>query len=309
MARRPLTLLCGGSELARLVGQLVGPPHASALVGSTTALTEAGIRDDVGVRMAPAPEPTRLAAGIVEAVERFPEAERLIVVLDEDDDVAAATFSVLTDEVVHALVRLDGIVATVDAVHLSTRLMAGQPVEIPRGLDRLAIADRILVARGRDVTPSALGAIAHVLRSVNRTGPIIAPAIARCSPEDLFDLDAWSGSPAVGPPLDRDSPFLGPDAPSMVVCRAAQPIAPEILDRWLDEVLTDHASRVLRLLGAVSSTAGRRRTCLHGVRSCLLRSDESVSPLDSGVEPGLVALVGRQLPADELQRSFLSCHR
>ncbi len=326
MARRPLTLLGGGSELARLVRQLIVPSETCAVVGSSRALAEARIPDTIGVRIEAAwgsvddgcgggrrggcgGGQVGLSAAIVQATERVPDTQRLIVVLDETDDVAAAAFTILADGAVRALVRLDGIVATVDAVHLSTRLSAGQPVDTPHGLDRLAVADRILVARSRHVTPSALGAVAHVLRSINQTGPIIAPAIARCALDDLLDLDAWSGSPAVGPRPDHPSPFLDPDAPSMVVCQAAQPLDSQALDRWLDGIAADHAGQLLRLLGAVSVTAGQRRTYVHGVGSCLLRSTVSDGCLDERNDSSFVALVGRHLPAGLLQRSFSSCLR
>ncbi|MGI9615346.1 MAG: GTP-binding protein [Acidimicrobiales bacterium] len=314
MARRPLTLVGGGSELARLVCQLIVPPQLCSVVGSTAALALTQVPAAVGVRIdattrsiADGPPQIRLAAAIVEAIERFPDTQRVIVVLDEADDVASAAFTILSDEAVRRLVHLDGIVATVDAVQLSTRLMAEQPVDTPQGLDRLAIADRILVARSRDVTPSAFSAVVHVLRSINQTGPILAPAIAPCALDDLLDLDAWSTSPAIGWRPDSASPFLSPDAPSIAVCRVGQPVDSQALDRWLDQVLTDHASRVLRVLGSVSVTSSRRRTFLHGVRSCLVRSHGAAGQLDGRDEQGLVAFVGRQLPADALQRSFASC--
>ncbi len=323
MTRRSLTLVGGGPELAKLVGQLVVPAKSCSVIGSKRSLTAAHIPFAIGVPIDTTPpsidletrpgdaycSQARLAVGIARAIEQSPETERLIVVLDETDDVTSAAFTVLNDDAVRELVQLDGIVATVDAVHMSTRLLTDQPIDTPRGLDRLAIADRILIARSRDVTPPALGAVGHVLRSINQTGPIIAPAIAPCSLDELLDIDAWSGSPTVGRRPDSASPVLGPDAPSMVVCHTTQPLDPDALDRWLDLVLTDHASRVLRLLGTVSSTIDRQRIYLHGVRSCLLRSCGPIDGLDGGDEPSLVALVGRQLPADALQSSFSSCCR
>ena len=194
-----------------------------------------GVPIDTSGSASAVPLGVRLAAGIMQAIERDPDIQRLIVALDETDDIGSAALTVLSDTELQASVYLDGIVATVDGVEMSTRLASEQPVATARGLDRLAIADRILVARSADLTPFALGAVAHVLRSVNQTGPIIAPAIAPCSLDNLLDLDAWSGSPF------------------------------------------------------------------------LRRSHGSVGHLDGNDDSGLVALVGRRLPADALQSSFSSC--
>jgi len=167
---------------------------------------------------------------------------RIIVALDEDNNAPAAALTLLSDKTLGELVQLDAIIATVDAVHWSTRLTTGQPIDNPTELNRLAIADRILVARSRDVAAPVLAAIGHVLRSINQTGPIIAPAIATCSIVDLLDLGAWTGPPTVGPKPDRPSPFLGPDAPAMVVCRTNRPIDLHSLERWLESTLATYAA-------------------------------------------------------------------
>lgn len=316
MTLLPLTLLAGGPGLAQLLGQRDNPAAGCSVVGSQQALARAGIEGDVGIAVNSVPTPASgsrspadLARGIVQGIEQNPNVERLIVALDATDDTAAVAHAVLSDLTLRSLVRLDGIIVTVDAVQLSTRLMAAQPVASPIGLDRLAMADRILVARSQDVTPLALGAIAHVLRSINQTGPIIAPAIAPCTWSDLLDLKAWSGSPAVGPRPDRSSPFLGPDTPNLVVCRRAEPVDPHAFDHWLDGVLHRHADSVLRIQGAVSVVGGRPRTYLCGVRSCLIRSYGHPNHADAGDSSSLVALVGRRLPESAIQASFASCPR
>ncbi len=291
--RVPLTLLAGGAELGRLVSQLVDPPGACVVVEltGTSSGTGGGHAQDT------------LVDDIVDVLEGSPATRRMLVVLN-DHDVIGAAISVLADQRLTGLTYLDGLVVTVDAVHLATRLAAGQPVDSDIGLDRLAIADRIVVARSVDVTPQALGAIGHVLRSLNRTGPIIAPSISTCSLDDLLDLDGWSGPPSVGPGPDRRSPFLDADAPVTVVCRTDRPLEVGTLNRWLEEILTDHGADLLRLQGSLRLVAQPGRTYLHGARRCLVRS--SGMPVQrSGAEgPSVVALVGRHLPAGSIQAGF-----
>ncbi len=340
MAPLPLTLLAGGTELSKLPGQLIDPPQACLVLGAERVLTQAQIPAEVGIAIDSVPRAPfgagshpHLVDGIVQGLKQNPEVQRLVVALEESDDAVAAAHAILSTTALRSLATLDAVIATVDAVHMSTRLMSGHAAATSLEMDRLAIADRIVVARGGDVTPTALGAIAHVLRSINQTGPIIAPAVAICCLDDLLDLEAWSGPPAVGSRPDQASPFLGPETPTMVVCRSDRPLDPQAFDRWLDGVLQDHGSRVLRLLGTVRLAGNERRTHLHGVRSYLIRSqqsgkhnhdrhnsnpdqpdgdpdlgDGSGSSRPTGAE-SLTALIGHGLPETAIQASFASCQR
>lgn len=54
----------------------------------------------------------------------------------------------LSDADMGRLVQLDGVVATVDAVQLATRVHGGLVIDTDHGIDRLAFADRIIAADG-----------------------------------------------------------------------------------------------------------------------------------------------------------------
>lgn len=309
----PLTLATGGTELPALVAQLAHPATGAVVVGSTAfagATTGTGVvvEADVGSRTPGCgccQVRVDLVEGIARAVRRRTPPRRVVVALDGHDDAVTAVHTILSDPILSCRVRLDAVLATVDAVHWATRLAAGGLLDTDVGLDRLAVADRILVARSHRVTPEALGAIGHVLRSLNQTGTIIAPAIAGCDVAELVDIDAWHGAPSVGRPPDEPSPFLGADAPVTVVCRTDRALDPDRVDTWLDEVIDGHATRP-----GCDLRARAGRADLRARRPLLAMShSEAEHPAGRRSATSTVMLIGRDLPVAALHADFAAAHR
>ncbi|MFT3854480.1 MAG: GTP-binding protein [Ilumatobacteraceae bacterium] len=312
-----LTLAAGGSELPALVAQLAHPAADVAFVASATfAGANVGrsivVEADVGSRTpgcSCCQMRVDLVDGIARAVRRRRPPRRVVVALDGHDDAITAIHTILSDPLLARLVRIDAVLATVDAVHWATRLATGGPIDTDVGLDRLAVADRVLVARSRHVTPDALGAIGHVLRSLNQVGPIIAPAIAGYALDELVDIHAWHGAPAIGQPPGEPSPFLGDDAPVTVVCRTDRALNADRVDEWLDEIIAGHAARLLRLQGAIAVPGQTERTCVHGVRSWAMSHSEAEHPAGRRSTTSTVVLIGRGLPVASLHADFAAAHR
>ncbi|MFV0306415.1 MAG: GTP-binding protein [Desertimonas sp.] len=314
MDRVALTLVAGG-DVSRLLAQLAADRQfATAVVAPRDALVE--LPADVE-RIAVSPDIASrtpgcrccevrldLVAAVSWLVRRREPPRRVLVAIGGDEDTVTAAHTVLSDSVLARLVRLDGVVVSIDAVQWTTRIRSGMPVDTDLGLDRLAIADRILIGRSRHVTSQALGELGHVVRSANRIAPVIAPAVKPCTTGDLLDLDAWHGAPSIGPAPAEASPFLTADHPVTVDCRAEGQLDGVRLDEWLDEVIAAHASRLLRLQGAVAVPGHTERTCFHGVRSFATSHDEAPDGGCRGDAANTVLLVGRDLPADVLLADF-----
>lgn len=314
-----LTIVAGG-DVADLLEQLAadgGSPTAvvagaDALRGLPPQVLRVAVEPDVASRT-PGCACCAVRLDVVDAVSwllrRREPPRRVLVAIGDDDDTVTAAHTVLSDSVLIRLARLDGVLVTVDAVQWATRIRSDLPVDSALGLDRLAIADRILIRRSRDVTPTALGEVGHVVRSANRIAPVIAPAIARCTTGDLLDIDAWRGAPHVGPGPAEPSPLLAPDDPVTVACRADGELDSERLDEWLDEVIATHASRLLRLQGAVAVPGQQARACFHGVRSYAVSHTRAPSAAERSGAVNTVLLVGRGLPADVLRAEFDAIRR
>ncbi len=313
----PLTLAAGGGELPALVAQLAHPATGAGLVASaafvnTSVDTGVVVEADIGSRTpgcACCEIRVDLLDGIARAVLRRSPPSRVVVALDGHDDAITAIHTILSDPTLARLVRLDAVLATVDAVQWATRLAAGGPVDTDVGLDRLAVADRILIARSRDVTPDALGAIGHVLRSLNQTGPIIAPGIAPCPVDELIDVHAWHGAPTVGRAPDEPSPFLGADAPVTVVCHTDQALDADRVGEWLDGIIAGYATHLLRLQGAIAVPGQTARTCVQGVRSWAMSHSEADHPDGRCSSTSTVVLIGRDLPVAALHADFVAAQR
>jgi G3E family GTPase len=330
----PLTVLAGGPEMPSLLPQLLGLRSDLALIApdwlpiaaaaTTATVSDIGAVDrhvavvpDVGER-SPGCPCCRLRLDLVDAVAvlvRRRSRPRHIVVAVPDlpadpaaSSVTVVVHTVLSDPDLRRWVRLDGVVATLDAVPTVTRLRTGSPVVDPVGAERLAIADRVLVARADQVVGSSLVELRDLVGRLNRIAPVLAPAIERVSADQLVSIDAWHGAPRVRPEVRPHAttrtgggPTAGvTGAPDLVVIEQQGVLDPGGVEEWLDLVLSQHAPRLVRLQGALAVDGSPSRVCCHGVGSYAMSHPEHEHPGGRRSDTSVVMLIGHGLPADEL---------
>jgi G3E family GTPase len=218
--------------------------------------------------------------------------------------VTAVVHTVLSDPDLRRWVRLDGVVATLDAVASVTRLRTGSPVVEGEGAERLAIADRLLVARADQVVEASLTELRDVMGRLNRIAPVLAPAVERVAVEQLLSIDAWHGAPNVMPATPRgiaaDTGHRVAGTPDLVVLEQRGALDPGGVEAWLDEVLAHHAPRLVRLQGALAVDGSPGRVCCHGVGSYAMSHPEHEHSGGRRSDTSLMMLIGHGLPADEL---------
>ena len=328
----PLTVVAGGAEMPSLLPQLLGPRDDLALIapermpipatdvaGDLARNHGAGrlvtVVPDVGER-APGCPCCRLRLDLIDAVatlvrRRSRPSHIVVAVPDVAGDPAASSVTtvahtVLSDPDLRRWVRLDGVVTTLDAVPAVTRLRTGTAAFDPIDAERLAIADRVLVARADQVIDSSLIELRHLVEQHNRIGAVLAPAVERVAARQLMSIDAWHGAPlvrAMAAPVVRpdDPPVAGvAGAPDLVVIEQHGVLDPGGVEEWLDEVLTQHAPRLLRLQGALAVDGAPGRVCCHGVGSYAMSHPEHEHPAGRRSDTSVVVLIGHGLPADEL---------
>jgi G3E family GTPase len=328
----PLTVVAGGAEMPPLLTQLLGLHGDVALIApgsmrlpatppadDATRPHAAGphvvVVPDIGER-SPGCPCCRLRLDLIDAVatlvrRRSRPTHIIVAVPDRSEDPAASSVTtvahtVLSDPDVRRWVRLDGVVFTLDAVAAVTRQRTGAPVVDQVDAERLAIADRVLVARADQVVGRSLLELRHVVGELNRIAPVLAPAVERVSAGQLVAIDAWHGAPVVRAAslLDTrrdDVPFAGvAGAPGLVVIEQRGVLDPGGVDEWLDDVLTRHAPRLLRLQGALAVDGSPGRVCCHGVGSFAMSHPEHEHPSGRRSDTSVVILIGHGLPADEL---------
>lgn len=320
----PLTVLAGGPEMPSLVDRLarrraglavVAPPEIS--VPSLSAFAPARpperlvtVEPDVGER-SPGCPCCRLRLDLVDAVStlarrRSRPAHLVVAVPRRVDDAAASSVTtvahtVLSDPDLRRWVRLDGVVATLDAVAAVTRLRTGSSVADGVDAERLAIADRVLVGRADRVDGAALGDVTHAVGRLNPIAQVLAPATGDIEVGRLLGIDAWHGAPAVTPAAagpDVGPPVVG--APDVVVIEQHGVLDPGGVEDWLDEVLAEHAPRLYRLQGALAVDGEPTRICCHGVGSFATSHPEREHGPGRRSRSSLMVLIGHDLPAGDL---------
>ncbi len=319
----PVTVVAGGDEAALLAVRL----------GAGLAAADPGERVAVIAESA-APEPATgvdwLVVGAVEGdrtegcpccrsrldlvqairlvLERPRPAQRVIVVVDPARDLSTVTQTILSEPDLQRLVDLDSVIATVDAVSLGTRLALDLPFDDALGLQRLAVADRVLVARAIDLTDDALGRVLRAVRTVNRFGYVAVPSVSPIDMSALVDLRAWHGAPQLAA-ARLEEPFVvadGADLPVTVHCEVDGLLDPDAVETWFDQVIAAHGPRLLRLQGAVAVTGQEHRVCCRGVRSYATSHSEQEHPPGDRSLRSVVAIVGYGLDADALRHEFES---
>lgn len=323
LAARPGALLIGPdhvveaamAELARLA-----TTRGGRLPGMLTGFRIEIVHTDVGERSAGCPC-CRDRLDVIEAIGvhlRRPRRPTHVVVAvpGSSDDVEGAgppdgrssvttvAHTVLSDPDLRRHVRLDAVVTSLDAVAAVTRLRTGGELGGPVELERLAVADRLVVGRADQVADDAFAELVRTLRAVNRIAPVLAPATGTVRPAQLLGIDAWHGAPTVAP-VEIDEQIPGA-APRTVVLEQQGTLDPGGVEEWLDDVIRRHAPRLQRLQGALSVDGLPHRLCCHGVGSYAMSHPEHEDRPDRRTGSSLVVLIGDGLPAAELAEELAS---
>jgi G3E family GTPase len=318
--RTPVTVVAGGVEAALLAARLGCGLMDATHPERVAVIAEAPPPEDVGGLdwlTIDAIEGERTAGcvccrsrlDLVRAlrllVERPQPVDRAIVLVDPVRDASTVTQTLLAEPEMQRLVDLDAVLATVDARIMATRLALDLPFGGALELQRLAVADRVIVSRASDATGDALARLMRSLRTVNRLGFIAAPSITPLDMGRLVDLRAWHGAPTLATTALRE-PLIADDGnvPVTVHCEVDGALDAAAVDEWFDRVIAQHGSRLLRLQGAVSVLGQEHRTCCRGVRSFAISHSEVEHPAGRRSARSVVALVGYGLDADTLRDDF-----
>ena len=213
--------------------------------------------------------------------------------------------------VVHTLIdtnqrcHLDGIVVTVDAVHVRAQLRDREEAR-----NQIAFADRILLTKTDLVTPAEADAVEPEIRAFNAQAPIRRVVDGAVTPEDVFGLGAevhpenWLRPTAHG--HDHAHHHHDEDGIASIVLRADEPIRGAALALWLDSLLSLHGAKVLRLKGIVRIVGVEQPVVLQAVHHVLHRPI-ALSPAAERAWGGTgseIVVIQRGLPETGLRASF-----
>jgi len=127
----------------------------------------------------------------------IPEFERVVVETTGLADPAPIIHTLMTEPILAARFRLDGVVSTVDAVH-----GAGQFDAHPESVKQAAVADRVIITKTDVAAPGALAELEERLAVINPAAPRVVAPFGEVDPALLFDAGLYN--PATkGPDVRR----------------------------------------------------------------------------------------------------------
>jgi len=210
---------------------------------------------------------------------RLPPFDRVVIETTGIADPGPVLQIVLTDPLVSAVYRLDGVVTTVDAVN-----GAGTLERHAESVKQAAIADRIVLTKSDlAATPErqpALDALLAKLAALNPGAPVIAATRGALDPGALFgeglvdsetkrvDIENWLGAKAIASATargvtmpashhhDETSPFRNPSAHDPAIhsfCLVRdEPVAIDTLRLFLEGIAREAGPDLLRVKGIVN---------------------------------------------------------
>lgn len=207
----------------------------------------------------------------------IPAFERLIIETTGLADPAPILHTLMTDPVISARYRLDGVAATVDAVSGADTLDRQ-----PEAVKQAAVADRILLTKtDMVVDPSALEAR---LKAINPAAPILRTAHGAVDPAALFDAglyDPESKSPDVARWLAEEAyktehdhshhghhhdPNRHDARIRSFVVEWDQPIRWDAFVDWMEALIAGHGANLLRIKGILDVAEVEGPVAVHGVQ-------------------------------------------
>lgn len=116
-----------------------------------------------------------------------PEFDRVVIETTGLADPAPVIHTLMTDPLLNARFRLDGVVATVDAAH-----GMGQLDKQEESVKQAAVADRIVLTKTDVADPETIAALRRRLATINPAAPLIAASFGDVNPKALFDAGLYN---------------------------------------------------------------------------------------------------------------------
>lgn len=197
--------------------------------------------------------------GLLEQRPRMPF-DRVIIETSGLADPGPILAALLNDPALSAHFRIDGIVATVDAIQ-GERELKRQRVS----LKQVAIADRIVLTKSDIAAPRAVLRLRELLASINRWAPV---AVASHRGADL-DWLSGCGDPARERPTRACDDHRGHEAHNQGIGSFClwldAPVPWASFQNALTRLAQAHGERLLRIKGLLNIDGQQHPSALHGV--------------------------------------------
>ncbi len=311
------------------LGEIALDHHLVRQVDETTLVLDGGclcctVRDDLVACL-------RDLAGKREA-GGVPAFDRVVIETTGLADPAPIVHTLMRDPMLEFFYRLDGLIATVDAVNGAALLTRQAEAE-----KQAAMADRLVITKPDLVEESALRDLEARLRRLNPAAPIHRTLKGRIAPEALFNAglyndetktmqvrrwlaaEAYEAASAAeahdhnhhhdhdhghGQAAVQSHPDLRHDSAIKAFCLTReQPVVWDRLAQWVETMILSHGERLLRVKGIVNAVGEEAPIALHGVQHLFHPPVmlEAWPDLDRRTR---LVVIARDLDPDSLERSL-----
>jgi G3E family GTPase len=243
----------------------------------------------------------------------IPGYERVAIETTGLADPAPILSTLLTDPMVEAQYRVDGLVTTVDAVNGIAQLQRQ-----PEAAKQAAVADRLLITKSDLAEPAELAELRRRLARINPAarqievshGRLAASQVIGAAAGDDEEMlrDALRFSEAVSAHDEGDHVHDGSAHDHRIrafALRFAQPLDWTMFGIWLSMLLAARGEDVLRVKGLLNATGSEGPVVVNGVQHVIHPPVHLAAWPDEDRSSRLVLIV-REIAADEVERSLLA---
>lgn len=225
--------------------------------------------------------------------------DRLVIECTGLADPAPVAQTFFADEELCERYVLDGIITLVDAVNAERHLQETMAQA------QVGFADRILVSKRDLVDKAHFDALCQRLSRINRRAPIRVVDHGRIDLAELLDVRGFNLNADVGPALTLRplKPAATPDRIGTLVLKSERPLDMDKLSSFMEGLLEEHGSSLLRYKGVLCVDGEPRRLVFQGVLR-LYGFDWDSEWQEGEARESVMVFIGDQLPEEKIRAGF-----
>lgn len=226
--------------------------------------------------------------------------DRLVIECTGLADPAPVAQTFFIDEELRERYILDGIITLVDAANADTHL--AQTI----AQAQIGFADRLLVSKRDLVDDAAFDALSDRLTRINRRAPIRVVEHGQIDLAELLDVRGFNLNADLGGGMS-----LRPVTPaghsldriSSLVLRSDAPLDIDKLSEFMNELLEEHGSQLLRYKGVLNIAGEPRRMVFQGVLK-LYGFDWDTEWAEGEKRESVIVFIADELPEEKIRAGF-----
>lgn len=211
----------------------------------------------------------------------------------------------IVDQFIGAKCRLDSVVCLVDAAHITKQLDRW-----PDASDQIVFSDHLILNKADEVSDQ-LDEIKRQLRALNQFAKIVTTNYSYIPSKDVLDQNSYSLDRIADKMTDAlDIPHvhnhhIDKSGISSVSLTSSAPVDAEKFEQWIQELLSQYGSDILRTKGILSVAGENRKLVIQAVNMML--EGEFRNSWNEEQRISRIVFIGRKLSREFLQSSFENC--